>query len=233
MNTKKKEETSKFTCDFCGRGFSKETTNANHTCEYKHRWLNKDLVGNRIAFQSFLQFYKKNTFSKKEKTYLEFIKSAYYTAFVKFGNYCVDTNVLNVSRFVDWLLKNKIKIDYWNSDTSYTKFLIEYIQEEDPLDAIARSIETCAELSEIEKVQLNDVLRYGNVNRICYAVTNGKISPWLLFHSDSGKRLLDNLDSTQVKMILEYINPEIWAIKFKRYPEKVIEVQDLLKIAGF
>ena len=46
---------------------------------------------------------------KKDKTYEEFIKSSYYTAFIKFGNYCLEINALNVPRLVDYYLKNNIK----------------------------------------------------------------------------------------------------------------------------
>jgi hypothetical protein len=66
--------------------------------------MDKDKQGNRLGFQSWIEFYKKNSTSKKQKTYEEFIRSAYYTAFVKFGSYCVDVNLLNVSRYIDWLL---------------------------------------------------------------------------------------------------------------------------------
>lgn len=226
-------ETKNFSCDFCGRSFLRETTIAKHLCEYKQRWLNKDLQGNRLGFQAWLQFYKKNTSTKKQKTYEEFIKSAYYTAFVKFGTYCADANVLNVSRFVDWLLKNQVKIDTWNTDTTYTKFLVEYLREEDPLDAVARSIETTQKLAEVETIQTKDVLRYANRNRVCYAITTGKISPWMLYQSNSGTKFLDELDQTQVKMVLDYINPELWAIKFKRNPDKVKEIKGLLDAAGY
>lgn len=234
MSTKEKEETkTKFGCDFCGRTFLRESTIAKHLCEYKQRFMNKDLQGNRIGFQAWLQFYKKNSNAKKKRTYDEFIKSAYYTAFVKFGTYCADANVLNVSRFVDWLLKNQVKIDVWNTDVNYTKFLVEYLREEDPLDAVARSIETTQKLAEVETIQTKDVLRYANRNRVCYAITTGKISPWMLYQSESGTKMLDELDSTQVKMIIDYINPELWAIKFKRNPDKVVEIKELLNAAGY
>lgn len=234
MNMKENEATkTKFSCDFCGRSFLRETTISKHLCEYKQRWINKDLQGNRIGFQAWLQFYKKNSSTKKKRTYEEFVKSAYYTAFVKFGTYCSDANVLNVGRFVDWLLKNQVKIDSWNTDKNYTKFLIEYLREEDPLDAVARSIETTQKLAEMETIQTKDVLRYANRNRICYAITTGKISPWMLYQSESGTKMLDELDPTQIKMIIEYINPELWAIKFKRNQDKVIEVKELLLTAGY
>jgi len=233
-NMKNKEETAnKFGCEFCGRSFQRETTIAKHICEYKQRWMNKDMKGNRLGLQAWLQFYDKNTPTKKKRTYEDFMKSAYYSAFVKFGMYCADINALNVSRFVDWLLDNQIKIDTWCSDKNYSRFLVEYLRAEDPLDALARSIETTINLAEEQGIYSKDILRYGNSNKICVAVTNGKISPWMLYHSESGTRFLDTLDNTQVKMIIDYINPELWAIKFKRDPENVRQVKELLSAAGF
>jgi hypothetical protein len=234
-NTKKNSETEAphYGCEFCGRTFARESTITKHICEYKHRWLEKDRAGNRIGFQTWLQFYIKTSTSKKKRTYEEFIKSAYYTAFVKFGNYCVEINALNISRFTDWLLKNQIKIDTWCTDSTYNKYLIEYLRIEDPLDAIARGVETTITLAEAAGILSKDVLRYGNSNRICHNITTGKISPWLLYHSDSGKKFLDNLSDPQVAMVIDYINPELWAIKFKREPENVKQVKEILNLAGY
>ena len=222
-----------FKCDFCNRSFIRETTMVKHLCENKRRWQDKDKRGNQIGFQSWLRFYAKNSSSKKKKTYEDFVKSAYYVAFIKFGNYCLDANVLNVDRYADWLLKEKISIDSWNRDSNYTKFIIDYCKTEDPLDAIARSIETTINLAEADRIQTKDVFRYGNKNKICYEVTKGKISPWMLFHSESGQKFLESLDVTQQKMILEYINPEQWAIKFKRQHNILQQVKELLSAGGY
>lgn len=233
---KKKEEIDKpetFGCEFCNREFLRKSTIVKHLCENKQRWLNKDLHGNRLGFQSWVQFYKKNTAGKKNKTYEEFIRSAYYAAFVKFGNYCADVNVINVSRYADWLLKNQVSVDTWTKDTNYTKFLIEYLRSEDPLDAIARSIQSTIDLAQTEQIQSKDYLRYGNVNKICYEITKGKISPWILYHSDSGLKFLDTLNETHVAMIIDYINPELWKIKFNREPENVNQVKELLNAGGY
>ena len=115
-STKEIEETNKtkHRCEFCNAEFVRESTLMTHMCESKRRWLNKDLQGNRIAFQAWLDFYKKNSANKKKKTYEEFIKSAYYTAFVKFGNYCVDAHVLNVSKYANYLIKNQISVTFDN-----------------------------------------------------------------------------------------------------------------------
>ena len=236
INTKKTEAintTIKFGCEFCNREFMRESTMAKHLCENKQRYLNKDLQGNRIGFQAWLQFYKKNTASKKNKTYDEFIRSAYYTAFVKFGTHCADINAINISRYVDWLLKNQIRIDTWTTDSVYTKYLIEYLRIEDPLDAIARSVQTTIDLAEIEGILPRDYLRYGNANKICHNITNGKLSPWMLYQTDSGVKFLDNLNESQVKMVIDYINPELWKIKFNREPDNVKQVKELLNAGGY
>ena len=233
-NTKKNSVTkSEFSCEFCNRSFQRETTMIKHLCENKRRWQDKDQPGNRIGFQSWLNFYTKNTGTKKKKTYTDFTKSAYYIAFVKFGHYCVDLKCINVTRYADWLLKNQIKIDSWCSDKNYTSFLIEYLRTEDHMDAIARSIETTIDMSKEAGIATKDCLRYANKNRIAYAITTGKISPWMLYQSESGVKFLEELDESQQKMIIDYINPEQWAIKFRRNNEMVTQVKELLNQAGY
>jgi len=233
-NTKKNSEIkSEFSCEFCNRSFQRETTMIKHLCENKRRWQDKDQPGNRIGYQSWLNFYTKNTGTKKKKTYTDFTKSAYYIAFVKFGHYCVDLKCINVTRYADWLLKNQIKIDSWCSDKNYTSFLIEYLRTEDHMDAIARSIETTIELSKDAGIATKDCLRYANKNRIAYAITTGKISPWMLYQSESGVKFLEDLDESQQKMIIDYINPEQWAIKFRRNTELVTQAKELLSAAGY
>ena len=233
-NTKGNSATkSEFSCEFCNRSFQRETTMMKHLCENKRRWQDKDQPGNRIGYQAWVEFYKKNTASKKPKTYVDFTKSAYYIAFVKFGHYCVDIKCINVVRYADWLLKNQIKIDSWCSDTNYTKFLIDYLKTEDPLDAIARSIETTMIISKDSGIETKDCLRYANRNKLAYAVTTGKISPWMLYQSESGVKFLEDLDESQQKMIIDYINPEQWAIKFRRNNEMVVQAKELLNAAGY
>ena len=227
------ETNTKFQCEFCKKSFVRERTLVSHVCETKRRWLDKDKIGNRLGFQSFVQFYKKHSSAKNTKTYDEFIRSPYYSAFVKFGSYCADTNVVNVSRFVDWLLVEQISIDNWTSDKVYTKFLIEYLRKEDPFDAIHRSVETAIKLAETENIQPQDILRYGNINKICYQVTLGKISPWMLYQSNSGVQFLDTLNPDRAKLIIDYIDPEQWALKFKREPDLVRQIKEVLTLGGY
>lgn len=232
-NTKKNLATEKHQCEFCNREFVRESTLYKHVCENKRRWQQKDLPSNRIGFQCWIQFYVKNTATKKQKTYLDFIKSPYYLVFVKFGKYCADINAINIIRYADWLMKNGVGIDHWAKDTHYEKFLIEYLREEDPLDAISRSIENCIKYANLENIRSCDFLRYGNKNKICHLIVGGRISPWMLYQSESGVAFLESLDETQQQLIFDYINPERWAIKFHKDKESIQQVKELLKQAGY
>jgi hypothetical protein len=220
-------------CDHCNRSFVKPSTLANHMCEQKRRWTEKDRPANRIGYSAWLKFYKQfQPTSKKNKEYRDFSKSAYYTAFVKYGTYCADVSVVNPHNYVDWLLKEKVSIDNWASDKHYGRYLIEYLKIEDSMDAVKRSVETLLKIAEKENLNVGDVLRYSNANKICHLVMGGHLSPWLLFNSESGQYFLSSVNQNQTEMIFEYINPDLWNIKFMRDKETLKEVQMILKAAG-
>jgi hypothetical protein len=126
-------------------------------------------------------------------------------------------------------LKENVKIDNWNSDLNYNVYLIDYLKSEDPLDAVHRSVESCIEYAEEEQIQSKDYLRYGSRNKICHLVVTGRISPWLLYHSESGTKFLDDIQEDLIKFIYDYINPVQWAIKFSKEQDNVGEVKSLLK----
>lgn len=219
-------------CDHCKKTFVKPGTLLKHMCEPKRRWDERDKPSNRIAFQAWLKFYQQYQPRCKKKEYPDFISSPYYGGFVKYGTYCVDVAVINPLNYVDWLIKSKVSIDSWNSDTHYGRYLLEYIRLEDSMDAVRRSVETLIREAEKDNLQLGDVLKFSNTNRICHLITSGRLSPWLLFNSEGGRDFLSNLNHGQTEMVFEYINPDLWNIKFMRDQHSVSEVRKLLSIAG-
>jgi hypothetical protein len=226
-------ETKGFTCEFCHKTFAREQTIVSHICPGKKRWLDKDSQESRLAFQSWLQFHSKNSMGQKVRTFRDFITSPYYTAFVKYSAYCINVKAINIPRYTDWLLKEQVKIDTWWHDSVYTRYLIEYLRGEDPMDALIRSIETSQNMAAEAGILPADILRFGNPNKICYAVTTGRISPWMLYQSNSGVEFLSSLNGDQVRIVLDYIKPELWTLKFMKDKEMAKQVKDLLGAAGY
>jgi hypothetical protein len=222
-----------YKCQYCKKDFQKETSLAVHLCEPKRRMQERTERGVELGFQAYLRFYEMTQGSAKLKTYEQFAESPYYRAFVKFGRYCVNTRTVNPKQFLEWLLKNNKKIDRWASDQLYTEYLLIYLQVENINDAMARAIEFGIEWAEKHSAQPHDCLRYGNNNAMCYAVTAGRISPWIIYNCDSGQKFLSELDSTQIAMIWPYIDSDVWQKKFQDYPADQEYVREILTKAGW
>jgi hypothetical protein len=221
------------TCQYCKKSFVRESSLAAHSCEPRRRRQVKDEAGVRLGFNAYLKFYELTQGSAKSKTYDNFCDSPYYKAFVKFGHYCVNTRVVNPARFIEWILKQNKKLDYWCSDTLYEEYLLFYLKVERMEDALTRAIEHSLDWSEDKGAPSHDYLRYGNHNAIVQAIIAGRISPWILYNSDSGQKFLSEMASEHRTMIWSYIDPDIWTKKLKEDPENRAEAQELLKKAGW
>jgi len=222
-----------FCCEFCKKTFVKETSLAVHMCEPKRRRHERNERGVELGLQAYLRFYELSQGSARLKTFDDFCESAYYRAFVKFGRYCVNTRVINPTQFLEWLLKQNKKIDRWASDQIYTEYLTWYVTVEAVSDAVARAIEQSMTWQEHTGNPAQDMLRYGNANALCYDITAGRISAWVIYNSASGQEFLNSLNSEQLAMIWPYIDSDVWQKRFNDYPADRAWVEDILKKAGW
>jgi hypothetical protein len=223
---------SKFVCEFCKKSFARESSILTHMCEPKRRRLEKSERGVQLGFQAFVLFYQ-TLKPTAAKTFDDFADSPYYKAFVKFGRYCVSIRAINPARFMEWLLKQNKKIDRWCSDQIYTEYLLYYLLVETVDDALARSIEYSIDWNEKTGHPAQDCLRYGNTNAVCYAITTGRVSPWVIYNSESGQKFLSGLDAGQLGMIWPYIDSDRWQQRFHEHPEDQQYARDILSKAGW
>jgi hypothetical protein len=222
-----------YTCQYCKKDFVREASLAVHSCEPRRRRQERNEAGVRLGFNAYLKFYELTQGSARLKTYDDFCESPYYRAFVKFGRYCVDVKTVNPARFTEWLLKNNKKIDRWCTDVMYTEYLVDYLRVENVNDALARAMEFAISWSEETGNPTQDCLRYGNTNAMVYAVTAGRISPWIIYNCESGQKFLSELDATQIAMLWPYIDSEVWTKKFADYVADQEYVRDMLQKAGW
>ena len=222
-----------FTCGYCDKTFARESSIEVHMCEPKRRRLQRGDRGVQLGLQAYVRFYETMQGSAKSKTFEDFETSSYYRAFVKFGHYCVNTRVINPERFMAWLLKQQKKIDRWCSDQVYTEYLANYLTLEAVDDALARAMEYGLDWSEKTSNPAHDCLRYGNANAVCHAITTGRISPWVIYNSESGQKFLSELSSDQVAMIWIYIDSDVWQKKFQTYPADQEYSKEMLQKAGW
>ena len=220
-------------CSYCNKSFQRETSLAVHVCEPKRRHRERDEVGVQIGLQAYLRFYEITQGSARLKTFDDFAASAYYRAFVKFGRYCQSIRAINIPRFIEWLLRQNKKIDHWCRDSIYTEYLADYLRNENIADSLERAVEHAVFWQETSGHPAQDYLRFGNDNAICYAITSGRISAWILYNCESGQEFLSRINTEQVAMIWPWIDADFWQKKFQDYPADTVYVQDILQKAGW
>lgn len=223
----------KYTCQFCKKDFVKETSLTVHSCEPRRRRQERNERGVELGFQAYIKFYEMTQGSARLKTYDDFCDSPYYRAFVKFGRYCVAIRAINPERFMEWVLKQNKKIDRWCTDTVYTEYLTHYLRVENVNDALARGLEFGLDWSEKTGHPPHDCLRYGGTNAMVYAVTAGRISPWIIFNCSSGQQFLNELNAEQIGLVYPYIDADHWQKRFQDYPADQEYAKEILAQAGW
>lgn len=224
----------KYICKYCEKGFTKESTLIAHVCERKRRAQQEKETGVQLGLRAYLLFYQTTQQGSKTKTYQDFSESPYYTAFVKFGRYCVNLRCLNFEMFARWLLQNNKKLDYWCSDKLYEEWMLEYLRRESVQDALERGLKEMEEYAQDNpnlKNGFSDYFRYGNTNRILHHIATGRISPWVIYNCASGVDFLGSLTQDQVEMILPSIDPSYWNVYFQELPNDVEWARSVLKVA--
>jgi hypothetical protein len=207
----------------------KEKTLAAHMCEKKRRWLQKDEKRVRYGLYAFQRFYKLSAGAKKDKTYADFVDSQYYNAFVKFGSFLNNVKPLYPERYIDYVVTSGVKLDHWARDSMYEQYVLEFILKEDVSTALERSVKTMIEWADENNAHWNSYFNYISLNRAVWHIKDGKISPWLLLNCKSGKEMLSKFNDEQLEMVYHVINPQHWAMRFKRLPNDVQLVKDVAK----
>lgn len=208
-----------FACTYCKKEFTNEMYLFKHECEQKRRHNQIKEKTNIQGFRAYEWWYKSQYGAKK--TYDDFCKSSFYSAFVKFGKFVLDKEIYNPLLYVDHLVKISAKIDDWTKENLYITYIRELNKNETPLVALERSIKIMQQWS----------VRYGdggdnwfeffqNVETPLAAlwISTGRISPWLLFLApqQNVKGLLSRFTKEQTTMFAKAIDAEFWKAKIER-----------------
>ena len=221
-----------FECRYCGKKYRKESTLAAHLCEPKRRAQQEKEAGVQLGLHAYLRFYEISQGSAKLKTYADFSKSPYYKAFTKFGRHMINIRAINTRGFIEHVIKNNKKIDYWCKDEVYQEFLSLHLRKENVKDALERSLNTMVEWAEENDSVFNHYFLYASSNRIVHHITTGRISAWVIFNSASGIETMDKLNAEQIEIIYPSIEPDFWKRKFVDYLADTEWVKHILKEAG-
>jgi hypothetical protein len=220
-----------YKCEYCGKLFAKEKTLFVHICEQKRRHLSKSEKHVQMGLLTFQKFYDFAQKGKAPKTFDDFASSPYYTAFVKFGSFMVNTAPIYPERFIDFVVTSNVKLDHWCRDELYDQYLIELIKKEPADGAIQRGIQTMMDWAEKNSAPWEHYFKYVNLNRATHDIKEGLISPWLLLNTRAGKEMLQRMNDEQLAIVGPIIDPQYWSRRFKSLPADIELIKDVVKEA--
>ena len=222
---------SNYKCAYCNKEFTKEKTLVVHVCEQKRRHLSKDEKHVQAGLLTYQRFYEITQKTKSPKSFDEFAASPYYTAFVKFGSFLINTAPIYPERFIDFVIKSGIKLDHWCRDELYEQYVTEMIKIEPADGAIQRTIKTMMEWADSNSAQWEHYFAFVNLNRATHDIKEGLISPWVLLNSKSGKEMLQRMNDEQLEIVGTIVDPQHWIRRFKALPADLELVKDIIKEA--
>jgi hypothetical protein len=220
-----------YKCEYCGKLFAKEKTLVVHICEQKRRHLGKSEKHVQAGLLTFQKFYDVAQKGQSSKTFDDFASSPYYTAFVKFGSFLVNTAPIYPERFIDYVVRSGVKLDHWCRDELYDTYIKELIKIEPADGAIQRSITTMMDWADKNSSPWEHYFAYVNLNRATHDIKEGLVSTWLVLNSKSGKEMLKKMNDEQLEIIAPVIDPQYWSRKFKSSPADVELIKDVIKEA--
>ena len=157
------------------------------------------------------------------KQYVDFVEGQYYTAFVKYGAYCLNTKVIDQEQFTRWLIKNKVKLKDWPTDRMYLLFVQSHCKRESVERALERFVEN-AMTTEYFETFWETASGY----LIADWVEMGKISPWIIITSKRAEKAIGSMTSECIERIANCIDAEYWAKKRQLNPHDANFVQEMI-----
>jgi hypothetical protein len=221
-----------FRCDFCRLPFRSERRWLNHLCEKKRRALQREERFVNLGFHAYQRFWAKRMNPKHKPGWAAFDTSSLYGAFVRFGRYILDNDLINPTGFVDFLLRAEVKLDHWCQPGFYQSYMREMTKLEPPLEAMERTILLMQQWAIASQRPWFDFFRAVAPPQAVLWIITGRLSPWILLTAASAADLFARLTAEQESRVFAVIDLDFWRLKMERHTADVADIVASLRQYG-
>lgn len=224
-----------YTCEFCEKSFSRESTLMSHLCRTKRRYDSRNDSYVRLGFEAYQTWYKLSGASvnrKKEPDFDEFIRSKFYMAFVKFGRHIIATKLVNPREFIKYVITNRVKLDHWTKDSVYDSYVKDVGRRESIDVALDRFAKLIMQWSEETGIDWQQYFHRASTAEIMKNVRNGKINPWIIFKSNTAYAWFERMTPEQVNIVNDFIDVKSWNAKMHKEKKTAQFVETALEELG-
>ena len=100
------------------------------------------------------------------------------------------------------------------------------------MKALERTIIYLSEWSQENDGDWNEYFKLVSTPRAVHDIRSAKVSPWVMYLSDTGNELLSRFSSEQVDMIKDLIDSNFWMKVFMANKEETTEIKHACKEAN-
>jgi len=222
-------------CSWCNRSFAKETTLLTHNCEPKRRHEAQHNPETKLAYSAYSLFNQHTSprgLTQPVPTYQQFCTSKHYGDFVRFGSWLIEQQVQEIEAYTKWLLKEKRAFKQWSDLHTYREFLTHLLYDETAEQGIQRSLRTIQTWCETQAQSMADFWPLVNTNTATLWITQGKISPWLLYNCTSAVEFLERCTPEQLELIQKIAPIKQWRVRLLRHKQQADLIKSVLCEAG-
>lgn len=216
-----------FKCGFCGKIYKSYPAYATHqeVCVMRHRANDSDTPNFRLAHELWIHSF---VGCRKKIDQYYFLTHKDYSFFYNFARFCIENKVNNPKEYMDWCIKERIKLPNWISDKTHEEYIKYMVIKEDPVTAVMRSIEF------IKSLECDDYFLKTEVGTILTHIHMGRISPWfVLLHNDGKDGLFKKATSEQKHYFNKLINTTVWNVLIKKNIDVCESIRIVLKNERF
>ncbi len=228
----KTEKSNKFECKYCYKKYTAETAFLTHKCHQRLRVEELKTAYGRIAFVAYQQFYRSMGRNTKEKTPIDFANSTYFQGFMKFGKFIDGAKITGYRDYIQYLIQYNVKLSSWSSDLVHAIYIRGIIKKEPMESAVEKTFNTMTRWATKSGHEWTDYFRMESTGNIIHNIKMGRISPWVIYNSQSGEEFINRLRKREMDDIFDYIDPTYWGVKFQRHGGLASAARDTLNSVG-
>jgi hypothetical protein len=98
--------------------------------------------------------------------------------------------------------------------------------------AVQRTIQTMMEWGDEHNANFAHYFLYASLNKAVHDIRNGKLSPWVVLNTTSGKEMVQKMSDEQLDMIAPTFDVPFWLRKFRESPADIAMVKEICKEVG-
>lgn len=220
-----------YECNFCNKKFSSLVKLHTHECEAKRRHEFSKTKQGLIAYETYCYWQKCRGY--RVTNVQTFLDSKYYNCICQFIKYSKVIGLPDKNLYIDFMISCKLLPNFWRNEELTTFYMQKFDEITPPRKLIKISLSTLSTLTELLDCPVDKVFTKLEPIELIQLINERKITPWLLLLSKSFLIYMRDIANSQDRILLNSIvDADVWRLRFKKNPEIVQYVKQIVNTIG-